>query len=90
MEARIVLQEAIVAKWAADGRDPSGLYALSGLAADVALAAIAAEREACAEVCRARARRFRHGAGAPSDGIVEAVEREARDCAAAIRARGAS
>lgn len=43
-----------------------------------------AMREACVQLCLARARRFRHGAGT-QDGVIDAIEREARECAAAIR-----
>ncbi len=98
MKAREAMQEAILTAWEAMGRD--GSQTLSGLAADVALAAIAAEREAAAMVCPASPAYEKHvqrmideGRGTFTD-IVRLAEGAFGDgvsrTLAAIRARGAS
>jgi hypothetical protein len=49
---------------------------------------VAAEREACAKVCEAEAEMFKSCADGANDGRYDWKEDGARECAAAIRARG--
>jgi hypothetical protein len=50
--------------------------------------AVEAEREACAKVCESEAEMFKSCADGANDGRYDWKEDGARDCAAAIRARG--